>query len=255
MIQLCLFTEGCLVSGKNGNYKATDGMTSSVADKIQTSTEHPDSRRSYIPTDEELKCAQLGRDRYLKRLERNYFLQMTAFQKGNSLRQKSEEDCWAACTQMLLKHERIQFSTEELERLRGKLYNASKANNELSIFLNFLNSYKPVSYCRPVTNGIIIDSIGNNHPVLLGFDEGNSIGHIRLAIGFSYSYIKTGILDTLDGRKINLALDEIIVIEPATGEVVYMPADEVKEKAVFATSYGEYQSGGFSLIHFETGKK
>lgn len=248
-IILCLTLQSCVASvAKNGG---SIGDALFTFDEIQTSSQHPVERSNFIPTDNELKYIRGSNN--VKRLENNYFYCTTKFDTvANSVKQKTSEDCWAACSVMLLNHERVKLTPSELSNLIDKLTNAKQSENEGKIFCNLINHFKKASYCNPITAEMFINSILNEHPMLVGFkSQDQTEGHIKVVISFYYFYINPTSADKFAGRKVNMAIDRIILIDPADGKEQEISGDEFKRDAVFAVSFlPELSSSGFFKFKF-----
>jgi hypothetical protein len=245
-----LAIQSCSVRSGNGEIYFTD-PTGIKMDPIEFSTDHPTARYDFKPSKEAIKLAEgFG----WERLEENYFSITTGFPMDKVIKQKTNRDCWAACTTMLFARERIDLNQDEFKNIQARLLSATNAEDELSIYLNFLNTKKKATYCKPISAGMLIDSIGNGHPLLVGFNEGNEMGHIMIVIGYYYSYISPTGLDRLRGRKINMAIDKLLLIDPAIGDLKICPPDYFKNYAKFAISFHEYSPGGLFQIGAGPGK-
>jgi len=232
---LCLLLQGCIVESTKGKLSGGDNLFG-MMDKIQTTGRNPTVRQQYVPTNKELQY--INNNKIIKRLEKNYFLILTSFAYENIVIQKTNSDCWAACTIMLLKHEKVLFPSSDVKKLRSELLNAKEAKNEVSVYVKLMNSYKKVSYTKPVTSSMLLDSLANDHPILVGFQyPGQAEGHIQLVVGCYYSYMKPTFADDLIERKVEMAVDKVILIDPADGGIKEISADAFVQTASFAISF------------------
>lgn len=232
----CGILTSCLTIGTRENLNCVDNLFG-MTDPIHTSYEYPTARYEYTPTNHELQY--ISNIKFITRLENNYFLARTTFNtQTDTIKQRADNDCWTACALMLLRHENIRLPISEIDKRRDELSNASDAKDNLSIYLKLLNSYKNAAYTKPVTGTMLHISLANNEPLLVDFQYPNTAtGHIEVVIGCYYSYMKPTGMDLLIKRDIEMAVDKIILVDPADGLEKIMPADEFVNKASFAISY------------------
>jgi len=248
LLFICTLLQSCVAT--MGTHKGEGGDNLfGITDPIFTSKENPEARTKYLPGKGEQRY--INNDKDFIQLERNYYYIKTAFKPDTeAVIQKTNEDCWAACSIMLLKHEKVQFPVDKVEKLREELLTAKKAKDELSIFLKMLNSYKKISFSDPITRAMLVDSLANGHPVLVGFKNSETNeGHIRIAFGCYFSFIKPNFMDGLVKRDYNMAVDKVLLLDPADGKTMEMSGETFKRTAQFGISFSPI--GGVSFMGFE----
>ncbi|GAB6036108.1 hypothetical protein JCM15519_06670 [Fundidesulfovibrio butyratiphilus] len=231
-----LALSGCVATAGQHKFEVSDNSFG-IFDKVYTSAEYPKSRTSYIPTNKELQ--RINGSDCVKRLENNYFYLKTSFNNSTDVYiQKTDNDCWAACSIMLLNHDKVKFSSKDIDRIRDELFHADSPKNEADIFAKLINSFKKVTYTRPITGDMLYGSIGMDHLLLVGFQNPNQdIGHIEIVIALYFSYIEPTFADSLVKRKIQMCLDKVVLLDPANGETQEVTGDEFVRRANFGISF------------------
>lgn len=232
--------QSCSIDAKGKWYHIGDNTIGSFVERVYTSEDFPKVRGEYLPSSEELRY--VGHGKAVRRIEANYFHTATAFRKESIMRQ-SKRNCWAACVIMLLDHEfGIKKSIPEIELMYSEVKAKDDSLTELQIYKKIINSYKNVVYRKPITQGIIFDSVLGNHPVIIGFSWPDSKdGHACLLTGLHFSFVGhagSGLSSFLDKSHRAVAIDTVDIIDPDDGILKEIPASVLKD-VIFAISYGE----------------
>lgn len=236
LIVLTMVLQACSATSSKGSFIWCDNLFG-VMDKIQTSAQYPNVRYQYVPTGKDLSDFK-GADT-VQQLEKNYFYIHAFFDPNvEAVAQKTNEDCWAACSIMLLKHDKVPFPNDKVEKVREKLYNAKESKDELSIYMTLFNSLKKATYSRPVVRDMLIRSLGGDHIMLVGFNKGGgNEGHVKIVYGCYFSIIPASLVDELAHRKCNMAIDKVLLLDPDRGVKQEMSGEEFKNTADFAISF------------------
>lgn len=233
-----IFCSSCVVtSGGGGRSSGADNIVGIPAFKLVSSKEDPDSRATFAPGN---KSLQMYKNNPLgHQIERNYFHYTTTFNyKKSAVKQRAENDCWAACAKMLFSHEGANLAHPDYSKITQELDNAKDPKSAPEIFLTLLNESNKTTFQSPVSQAILWVSIMQNYPVIVGFkDKVTSRGHACVVTELYYYEAKLSLLQMWIKMDRTFVLDKVILVDPADGKRTEMSGAEFVEKADFAVSF------------------
>lgn len=229
-----------------------------VYSPLRATVDIPEARYRYVPSSLAisesvfgLKCTQI---------ERNYFRVMTRFKSENFVSQKTDNDCWAACTAMLLNHEFGKNSSHsEIRERVADLHMQSTMANELEMYLNMVNNRIGIVHAKPAGTLPIASALIQNHPMLAGLeylDNKDGSGHVYVLVGYDFS---VGVFPFGSGITPEPApspiFDKFYLIDPSAKsfELLEMPAEEFIKRVAFVMAFYDIHNSALNRVTYNVG--
>ena len=225
---------------------------------LRATSEYPEARYRYVPSDFAISESLLGAK--CETIERNYFRVMSRFKGDCFVAQKTNDDCWAASTAMLLNHEfGKNTSYPDIRRQVEGLKLESTSASDGKIYFNMMNSRIGMTYSSPAGSFAIVSSIIQNHPMLAGLEwEGDKTrGHVYVLVGFDFSVGVFGF--GMAGVPLPFPaplpiFDKFYLVDPISTsyEIVAMPAEEFIKRVQFVISFYNIHDSSLKSIKYNT---
>ena len=224
---------------------------------MRTTSEEPGIKNCFIPSDFAVSEAVLGTNCEI--LGKNLFRVSTKFRQDSFVAQKTDCDCWAACTVMLLNHEFGKNTSHlDIQRKITDLRLQSTMQNDFGIYCKMINGHVGMTYSSPVASMAIVTALIQNHPLLAGLewsDAKNSTGHVYVLVGFDFS---VGVfMFSSGGLPLPLptpapVYDKFYLIDPFKKEfkVVEMPAEEFVKKVKFVAGFFNLNDASLQNVQY-----